>query len=256
MFASPSPVAPAAPTVLSQYWPAPMIGESPTRPGVHVDRAGVERHGARIDVVPPRVARVERRPPAQPRLARGLGEEVLRREAELEREAPCVLADEQHVVGVVHHRLRHERRGGDVLEAGHRAGPLRRPVHHARVELHDPFGVRQPAEPDRGVLGIELLDVDAGDDRVERIAAREEQLAGLRDAPEAVGTRHHRRPTGRAETRAEPRLEPLGRRGRTGERSGGQRGGGGAEEVASGRGHAEWGWWVQWNVRYASAEGE
>src|SRR5688500_19249966 len=33
LFASPRPVDPAAPTVLSQYWPAPMIGESPTRPG-------------------------------------------------------------------------------------------------------------------------------------------------------------------------------------------------------------------------------
>src|SRR5215212_7483123 len=33
MFASPRPVLPAAPTVLSQYCPAPMIGESPTRPG-------------------------------------------------------------------------------------------------------------------------------------------------------------------------------------------------------------------------------
>src|SRR4029434_2164934 len=29
----PRPVEPAAPTVLSQYCPAPMIGESPTRPG-------------------------------------------------------------------------------------------------------------------------------------------------------------------------------------------------------------------------------
>jgi hypothetical protein len=33
MFASPRPVDPAAPTSLSQYCPAPMIGESPTRPG-------------------------------------------------------------------------------------------------------------------------------------------------------------------------------------------------------------------------------
>src|SRR3954462_8580863 len=33
MFASPRPVDPAAPTVLSQYWPAPMIGESPILPG-------------------------------------------------------------------------------------------------------------------------------------------------------------------------------------------------------------------------------
>src|SRR5687767_9177947 len=34
MFASPRPVEPAAPTVLSQYCPAPMIGLSPTRPGI------------------------------------------------------------------------------------------------------------------------------------------------------------------------------------------------------------------------------
>src|SRR5258705_3604387 len=33
MLASPRPVDPAAPTVLSQYWPAPTIGESPMRPG-------------------------------------------------------------------------------------------------------------------------------------------------------------------------------------------------------------------------------
>src|SRR4029453_17994371 len=32
MFDSPRPVEPAAPMVLSQYCPAPMIGESPTRP--------------------------------------------------------------------------------------------------------------------------------------------------------------------------------------------------------------------------------
>ena len=32
--ASPRPVEPAAPTALSTYKPAPMIGESPTRPGI------------------------------------------------------------------------------------------------------------------------------------------------------------------------------------------------------------------------------
>src|SRR5438128_8982901 len=37
MFASPRPVEPAAPTSLSQYCPAPMIGESPTRPGIFHD---------------------------------------------------------------------------------------------------------------------------------------------------------------------------------------------------------------------------
>src|SRR5262249_33689297 len=38
MFASPRPVDPAAPTSLSQYCPAPIIGESPTRPGIFHDR--------------------------------------------------------------------------------------------------------------------------------------------------------------------------------------------------------------------------
>src|SRR3954467_11336887 len=37
MFDSPRPVDPAAPTVLSQYCPAPMIGESPTLPGIFHD---------------------------------------------------------------------------------------------------------------------------------------------------------------------------------------------------------------------------
>src|SRR5687768_8427936 len=36
--ASPRPVEPAAPTSLSQYCPAPTIGESPTRPGTFHDR--------------------------------------------------------------------------------------------------------------------------------------------------------------------------------------------------------------------------
>src|SRR5881628_2405767 len=34
MFDSPRPVEPAAPMSLSVYWPAPMIGLSPTRPGI------------------------------------------------------------------------------------------------------------------------------------------------------------------------------------------------------------------------------
>src|SRR5260370_29661109 len=37
MFSSPLPVEPAAPTSLSTQQPAPMIGESPTRPGIFHD---------------------------------------------------------------------------------------------------------------------------------------------------------------------------------------------------------------------------
>src|SRR5215471_8227734 len=41
MFSSPLPVEPAAPTSLSTQQPAPMIGESPTRPGIFQERPEV-----------------------------------------------------------------------------------------------------------------------------------------------------------------------------------------------------------------------
>src|ERR1043165_4599689 len=44
MFASPRPVDPAAPTSLSQYCPAPMMGESPMRPGIFQDSPLVVVH--------------------------------------------------------------------------------------------------------------------------------------------------------------------------------------------------------------------
>src|SRR5258708_6637720 len=44
MFDSPRPVEPAAPTALSVYSPAPMTGESPTRPGTFHDSPLVVVH--------------------------------------------------------------------------------------------------------------------------------------------------------------------------------------------------------------------
>src|ERR1700687_1818903 len=41
MFSSPLPVEPAAPTSLSTQQPAPIIGESPTRPGIFHERPEV-----------------------------------------------------------------------------------------------------------------------------------------------------------------------------------------------------------------------
>src|ERR1043166_2213479 len=41
MFSSPFPVEPAPPTSPSTYSPAPMIGESPTRPGIFQDNPEV-----------------------------------------------------------------------------------------------------------------------------------------------------------------------------------------------------------------------
>ena len=122
-------------------------------------------------------------------------------EAHVARERLRVLADEQVMVGVLHHRLGHERRRLTPSSAPTRARPLRRAVHARRVELHDAVGVRQPAVSDARVLGIELDDVDARDQRVEDVGAGHHLLeggldAGLRAAvPEsmAVARRQSRR---------------------------------------------------------------
>ena len=59
---------------------------------------------------------------------------------------------------------------------------------HARgIELHNAIGVRQSAEPDGLILGIELLDVDAGDRRIDLTSTdRPERLADrVRDVLDA-----------------------------------------------------------------------
>ena len=91
-------------------------------------------------------------------------------------------ADQQVVVGVLHHRLRDQRGRAHALERGHPAGPLLRAVHAARVELDDAVGIGQAAVADARVLGIELDDVDAGDERVEHVAAAGDQPEGAGDA--------------------------------------------------------------------------
>ena len=117
--------------------------------------------------------------PFQPGGARPLGVEiVLDLEAHAPREPLRVLPDDQVVIGVVHHLLRHERRRAHALDARHRAGALARAVHARGVELHDAFGVRQAAVADARVLGIELDDVDAGDERVEDVLAPGHQREG------------------------------------------------------------------------------
>ena len=97
-------------------------------------------------------------------------------------EPPRALAHEHDVVGVVHHRLRHGRRRGDVFERADRAGPLRGSV-HARSRRAAPRRPRWAARPaPRLVVRVELHDVDAGHDRVERIGARAEHVPRHLDA--------------------------------------------------------------------------
>ena len=54
-----------------------------------------------------------------------------------------------------------------------------RPVHAARIELHHAVGVGKPAVADARVVGIELDDVDAGDQGLEHVGAARHQLEGL-----------------------------------------------------------------------------
>src|SRR5262249_9652843 len=62
----------------------------------------------------------------------------------------------------------------------------RRAVHDRGVELPAPFLVGDPAVADGDVVGVVLDDVDAGNDRVERISARGQDRVGLADGLEPV----------------------------------------------------------------------
>ena len=70
-----------------------------------------------------------------------------------------------------HHRPRDPRRRAHALERGHAARPLARPVHAAGVELHHPVRVGQAAVADVHLGGVELDDVDPGDEGVEHVLA-------------------------------------------------------------------------------------
>ena len=126
--------------------------------------------------------------PFEPLAARVLGVEVvLDLEAHAARELLCPFADQQVMVGEIHHHLRHPGRRAHPFDFRDATGALLRPVHAAGVELHHSVGVRQTTVADTVVGRIELDDVDAGDQRVEDVGAadhlRERGLdAGLRAA--------------------------------------------------------------------------
>ncbi len=118
--------------------------------------------------------------PLQPEAPRLLGVEVvLDLEAELAREILRALAHQQVMVGLLHHRLGDERRCAHALERRHGAGLPLRAMYAGSVELHDAVGVGQAAIAHAVVLGIELHDVDAGDERVEHVGTLGEHGVGL-----------------------------------------------------------------------------
>ena len=109
--------------------------------------------------------------PEQPDLARLLREQVLVAEPVHRREVPGSRSDQQHVIGRLHHQLRHLRRVLHPFERRDGAGAAGRSVHHAGVELDDPFFVRDPAVPHGHVRGVVFDDVDAGDRRIQGVGA-------------------------------------------------------------------------------------
>ena len=103
------------------------------------------------------------------------------------RELQGALADEQAVVGALHHDPGDGRGVHDVAERGDRAAAVGRAVHHGGVELDDAFLVGDAAVADGVVVGVGLDDRDAFDRGVERVGAGLDQLHGLLDRAQAVG---------------------------------------------------------------------
>ena len=138
------------------------IGLAPARRGVRDVPVGIEV-----------VARIGAALPVEPHAARAVGVEVvLDGEPELPREPLRAGAREQMMVGKVGHHAGDAGGCAHPFERRDAAGPPARPVHAAGVELHDPLGVGASAVADAGVLGVELDDADAGDERIEHVRAR------------------------------------------------------------------------------------
>ena len=199
----------------------------------HVDRAARPVDHDVVLVIQPVVVRTELGPPAQPVLAAFFGQQVLFLEAHVQGEALRAFADQHDVIGVIHDRLGHQRRRGDVLQRGDRTRPPGGSVHDGRVQGDDAVGIRTAAQPHRLVIGIQLLDVDAGNDRVERVGlVLRHHLVGLRDTADSVTRGDYRGRRGRGMI--------AGKRGGVGLRGrgeAGQRESGGFQESAAGDWH-------------------
>ena len=114
--------------------------------------------------------------PLEPQPARGLGVEVVFDLNPMRaRERLRARAHQQVMVGVLHHRLRDQRRRAHALDAATAPARFIGPCMHERVELDDAVGVRQGAVADAGLERIELRDVHAGDERVEHVLALGDQ---------------------------------------------------------------------------------
>ena len=146
--------------------------------------------GWRRRAVEPRVGGIQAGLPAQPVASAFFSKKILLLESHLEREFLGAGADEHDVVGVVHDCFCDERWRRDVLERADCSSSFGRAVHAGRVQLHHALLVRQATQSHRLIVGIELLDIDSRDDRVEgvRILTRH-HVVGACNAANAVSGR-------------------------------------------------------------------
>src|SRR4029450_9978873 len=91
-------------------------------------------------------------------------------------------ANEQMMVGLLHHRLGDERRRSNTLQRRNTAGSLLWSVHATGIELDDSVGVRQASIANARVFGVPFDDVHAGDHGIKRIGAAIQQSKRLFDA--------------------------------------------------------------------------
>src|SRR5262245_11752025 len=120
---------------------------------------------------PPEVLWVQALAPLQPLFARLFGQQILVLEPMFERETYRAIGHQQYVIRPRHDYLGDARRILNAMEVGHRPGPTRRPMHHARVKLDLAIFIRQSAVAYGVVVWIVLNDVDARDHRLKRVSA-------------------------------------------------------------------------------------
>ena len=210
MIASPSPVQETATLSSSAQVPAPISGESPTRPRrwpivPPVEVAAASRP-SRSRATAPTVPAAQPRSPEASTVALAVGDQP-RRIAELDavvgRERARRRAHEQHVVAVAQHRAGGADRVAHALHAGHRADVAARALHHRRVEL-DPAVLGQRGAAARVEDRVVLEHDDRGLDRVERAAAGREHGVSRPPPPAAAPARMRSSRSGSVGTRPAP----------------------------------------------------
>ena len=120
--------------------------------------------------------------PLEPERPRPLGVEVVfDGEAQVARELPGPLPRDQVVVGALRDRLGDQRGSAHAGDPRDGTGPTARAMHHRGVKFHHAVGVRQPAVADAGLLRIQLGDVGAGHQGIERVLTAGDAAEGALD---------------------------------------------------------------------------